>query len=76
MTDPGALRRVRELSGNTQLSLSQKARVAQSMVSVYERVSSPIRPTTAKKIADVLGVSIEDICVLAEDVQDEAEAVS
>lgn len=64
---PGAFRRAREAKGHSQASLSKASTVSQSQISGYEADASPVRPTTAKKIAVVLGVEIEDIFDLTEE---------
>lgn len=60
--DPTALRDARQRAGHSQASLGRVARVAQSHISHLERgAGREIRPTTAKRLADALGVDIDAI---------------
>jgi transcriptional regulator with XRE-family HTH domain len=60
-SNPEALTAIREKDGHSQLSLSKKSGVAQSRISRLEADSVPIRPSTAKRLADALGVPISAI---------------
>lgn len=60
MQIPG-LRRARELAGFTQTQLAEALDMSQDMVSKWETGRRGARPDTAKKIADILGVSTKDL---------------
>lgn len=66
--NPGALTAARERAGHTQASLSRESTVNQSWISQLERLDDEgqpreIRPPTAKRLADALGVDIGDITI-------------
>lgn len=60
-SNPQALTAIREKDGHSQLSLAKVAGVAQSRISRLEANAVPIRPATAKRLADALGVPISAI---------------
>ncbi len=72
-TDATALRRIRERRGHTITSLAEACGVSKQRLSQLETRPDQrgILPTTAKRIADALGVTIDDIVV-----DDDVEAAS
>jgi transcriptional regulator with XRE-family HTH domain len=54
------LREWREATGETQLTLADKSGVAEHTISRIEHGAS-LRPTTARKLADALGVAVADL---------------
>lgn len=50
----------RALRGWSQLDLSQKSGVNRSTVCMMEK-GNPVRPETAKRIADTLGMTVADL---------------
>lgn len=66
-SNPGALRRIRELKGHTGPSLARVSGVSQPRISELEQQPCPMWPTTAKRLADALGVEITDIAVSDDD---------
>lgn len=56
-----ALRRARERAGHTRPSLAEASGVSQQRIWDLEQQPVAIRPTTAKQLADALGVEIPDI---------------
>jgi transcriptional regulator with XRE-family HTH domain len=63
-SNPAALRALREAKGHSQSSLARETGVAQTRISRLERLpEAGIRPPTAKKLADALGVSISAITI-------------
>jgi putative transcriptional regulator len=57
------LREIRELRGWSQGVLAEKAGVSRDSISNYETGHREAYPSTAKKLADALGVSIADFMV-------------
>lgn len=66
---PKALRAIRERSGHTLGSLAIAADVSKQRLWQLENdpEQKGIKPTTAKRIADGLGVDIEDIATITDD---------
>jgi transcriptional regulator with XRE-family HTH domain len=64
-TDATALRRLRERRGHTITSLAGACGLSKQRLSQLETDPDQrgIRPTTAKRIADALGVTIDDITI-------------
>lgn len=62
-SNPAALRREREQAGHTCRSLSRASGIGHPRISQLEAASIPVRPTTAKRLADALGVRIADITI-------------
>jgi transcriptional regulator with XRE-family HTH domain len=60
---PAALRALRQERGHTQRSLARGAGISHPRISQLEAESVPIRPTTARKLADALEVAVADITV-------------
>lgn len=60
-SDPEAIRKAREGAGHSQASLARASGVAQSHISKLESGAWPIRPTTAKKLADALDLTPGDL---------------
>ena len=54
------LREWREAMGETQVTLADKSGVAEHTISRIEHGAS-LRPTTARKLADALGVAVADL---------------
>jgi transcriptional regulator with XRE-family HTH domain len=54
------LREWREATGETQVTLADKSGVAEHTISRIEHGAS-LRPTTARKLADALGVAVADL---------------
>lgn len=66
-TRPTALRSARERNGHTHTSLAAKAGVSKQRISQLEAgVDLGILPTTAKRLADALGVEITEIAELTD----------
>lgn len=61
---PEALRSIRERNGHTLTSLAPVAGLSKQRLWQLEDEATGILPTTAKRIAEALGVSIEDIATL------------
>lgn len=59
-TEARSLRRHRELAGLSQAALADRSGVSQTRISELE-LGANIRPTTAKALADALGVPLTDI---------------
>lgn len=58
---PQELRKRREQSGHSGHTLAEVSGVSQPRISELETGAIPIRPTTARRLADALGVEIPDI---------------
>lgn len=66
-TRPAALRSARERRGHTHTSLAEAAGLSKQRISQLEAGVDPgILPTTAKRLAEALGVEITDIADLTE----------
>ena len=63
---PEALRSQRELKGHTLTSLASIADISKQRLWQLEDEATGLLPTTAKRIADALGVDITDIATLTE----------
>ena len=63
--NPPTLKVIREHSGHTQLSLAEASGVNQGHISKMEASVTPVtvRPATAKKLADGLGVPLAALIV-------------
>lgn len=67
---PAALRSARERSGHTHTSLAALADLSKQRISQLEAgVDLGVWPTTAKRLADALGVEITDIADLTDDAE-------
>ena len=55
------IKQLREKAGLSQKALADKAKVSQGKVSEYESGKSVLRLDSARRIADALGVSINDL---------------
>jgi transcriptional regulator with XRE-family HTH domain len=62
-SNPEALRRIRETSGHTTPSLAKASGVSFRRIWGLEQESCRMLPTTAKRLADALGVKVTDITV-------------
>jgi transcriptional regulator with XRE-family HTH domain len=68
------LREVRELRGWSQSKLAEESDVSRDGISNYETGHREAWPSTARKLADALGVEISDLVVRAEELVPLAEA--
>lgn len=74
-SNPEALRAERERKGHTPRSLERVSGVSKTRIHELEQGVTGIRPTTAKQLAEALGVDIEAIATIEPDAQsDEAVA--
>lgn len=64
---PQALKAIRERAGHTLTSLAPIAQVSKQRLWQLEADEDGILPTTAKRIADALGVDITDIAEIEEE---------
>jgi transcriptional regulator with XRE-family HTH domain len=71
-SDHVALRHYRRHKGHSTRTLAEASGVSQSRISELETGPVVVKPMTAKRIADVLGLEITDIAI----VSDETEVVS
>jgi transcriptional regulator with XRE-family HTH domain len=61
ITTGDKIRRIRLVRGLTQTQLGKLCGMADSQVGTYERDEAKARPETLKRIADALGVSVDDL---------------
>lgn len=74
-SNPEALRAERERKGHTGVGLARLSGVSFQRIWDLEQQPTAMRPTTAKKLADALGVEIEEIATVEPDpAEDEAVA--
>lgn len=66
-SDPAALREIRERNGHTGRSLAEKSGVSQQRISDLEKDAVRVFPTTMRRLADALGVEIEEIATVCAD---------
>jgi transcriptional regulator with XRE-family HTH domain len=71
----GRLREVRELRGWSQSKLAEESDVSRDGISNYETGHREAWPSTAKKLADALGVEISDLVTRAEELVPLGEAL-
>lgn len=55
------IKRARKLNGMTVYDVAQKVGITAGAVSRIERGLSGVRPSNAKKLAETLGISIEEV---------------
>ena len=65
---PAALRAARQRQGHTVTALAELSGVSKQRISDLESSAVGIMPPTAKRLADALGVDIEDIADIADEV--------
>ncbi|MGH9151357.1 MAG: helix-turn-helix domain-containing protein [Acidimicrobiales bacterium] len=65
---PEALRELRQRKGHTVRSFAEACDLSRTRVSELEREALGLLPTTAKRIADALGVEIDDVATISEEV--------
>ena len=65
---PAALRAARQRQGHTVTALAKLSGVSKQRISDLESSAVGIMPPTAKRLADALGVDIEDIADIADEV--------
>lgn len=65
---PAALRSIRERRGHTLTSLAAEVDLSKQRLSQLEAEEEGLLPTTAKRIADALGVEIDEIATVTEEV--------
>lgn len=64
---PAALRAARQRQGHTVTALAKLSGVSKQRISDLESGAVGIMPPTAKRLADALGVDIEDIADIADE---------
>ena len=64
---PAALRAARQRQGHTVTALAKLSGVSKQRISDLESSAVGIMPPTAKRLADALGVDIEDIADIADE---------
>jgi transcriptional regulator with XRE-family HTH domain len=72
---PAALRAARERQGHTITALAALSRVSKQRISDLETSPVGILPPTALRLADALGVDIEDIASITSITDDESDEV-
>lgn len=65
---PAALRAARQRQGHTITALAELSGVSKQRISDLESSAVGIMPPTAKRLADALGVDIEDIADITDEV--------
>ena len=65
---PAALRAARQRQGHTVTALAELSGVSKQRISDLESSAVGSMPPTAKRLADALGVDIEDIADIADEV--------
>jgi len=65
---PAALRAARQRRGHTVTALAELSGVSKQRISDLESSAVGVMPPTAKRLADALGVDIEDIADIADEV--------
>lgn len=70
-SDHEALRRLRQSKGHSGRTLSEVSGVSQPRICELEAKPTPILPMTAKRLADALGVEIENITTITTETAEE-----
>lgn len=66
-SNPEALRKIRQGKGHTVTSLAEECDLSKQRLSEIEREALGLLPTTAKRLADALGVDIEAIATITDE---------
>ncbi len=72
-SDPEALRALRRRKGHSTRTLAARAELSHAAIVRLEKGAVPVKPDTADRLAEALGVEITDIATV---VEQDAEAVT